>query len=100
MTAWASNHRTRTRGVPRALAARIMHRDDHLCQIVGPTCAGDATAVDHIVPEAEGGTDDPDNLQAVCQPCHDLKTRAEAQRGRQRYGRRRPPPAHPADRWR
>ena len=39
---------------------------------------------DHIVPLAEGGVDDSTNTQAVCQPCSDAKTQAEAQRGRER----------------
>lgn len=39
-----------------------------------------ATIVDHIVPIAGGGTDDRSNLQGLCGPCHDVKTREEAQR--------------------
>jgi 5-methylcytosine-specific restriction protein A len=30
--------------------------------------------VDHRVPLAAGGTTDPDNLQALCAPCHRRKT--------------------------
>ena len=33
-----------------------------------------ASQVDHIVPRAEGGTDDEDNLQALCPSCHARKT--------------------------
>jgi 5-methylcytosine-specific restriction protein A len=29
-----------------------------------------ANEVDHIVPKANGGTDDPDNLRAVSHECH------------------------------
>lgn len=57
------------------LRKRIMERDNYLCQpckakgrITG------AKAVDHIEPKAKGGTDDPNNLQAICGPCHDDKT--------------------------
>ena len=61
------------------LRATILARDCHLCQ---PCLASDkvtpATQVDHITPKAKGGTDDPDNLQAICAPCHDAKSRAEA----------------------
>lgn len=35
---------------------------------------------DHIVPLWEGGTDDEDNLQLLCRPCHKAKTREEAVR--------------------
>ncbi|WP_347268818.1 HNH endonuclease signature motif containing protein [Paracoccus sp. (in: a-proteobacteria)] len=31
-------------------------------------------AVDHITPKAQGGSDDPDNLQSLCDPCHTAKT--------------------------
>ena len=30
---------------------------------------------DHITPRAEGGSDDPSNLQWLCRNCHGLKTR-------------------------
>jgi 5-methylcytosine-specific restriction protein A len=41
-----------------------------------------ATIRDHIVNLAAGGTDTPDNEQAVCETCHDAKTADEATRGR------------------
>ena len=40
-----------------------------------------ATQVDHVIPQAEGGTDEESNLQAICEPCHQAKTKAEAARG-------------------
>ena len=30
----------------------------------------DATTVDHIIPVAKGGTDDPENLVAACRRCN------------------------------
>ena len=36
-----------------------------------------ATEVDHIVPVAEGGTDDPSNLQAINKVCHKRKTKLD-----------------------
>lgn len=38
--------------------------------------------VDHIVNLASGGSDERGNKQALCTPCHDAKTLAEASRGR------------------
>lgn len=33
-----------------------------------------ASEVDHIIPLADGGTNDPENLQALCKACHSRKT--------------------------
>jgi 5-methylcytosine-specific restriction protein A len=41
-----------------------------------------ATIRDHIVPLAEGGTDDPANIQPICETCHEIKSKAERLRGR------------------
>ncbi len=43
-----------------------------------------ATQRDHIKPLAEGGIDDETNEQGLCRPCHDVKSAAEAQRGRKK----------------
>lgn len=55
------------------IRAAILARDCGLCQC--PTCkAADRTTqaneVDHILPRARGGTDDPSNLRAVNDACH------------------------------
>lgn len=57
----------------------ILKRDKYLCQpcrakgVLTP-----ATAVDHIKAKANGGTDDPGNLRAICDPCHKAKTAIDA----------------------
>lgn len=56
-----------------------MVRDDWLCQ----PCKRKgrltpAVEVDHVIPKSQGGTDDDDNLQAICDPCHKAKTAREA----------------------
>ena len=57
----------------------ILERDGGLCQ----PCAragrvqGGRT-VDHILNKAQGGTDDPANLQTICDPCHASKTHRES----------------------
>lgn len=43
-----------------------------------------ATQRDHKVPLAEGGLDDETNEQALCEACHEVKSKAEAARGRRR----------------
>ena len=40
-----------------------------------------ATIRDHIKPLAEGGTDDDDNIQPLCDDCNDRKTAGESARG-------------------
>lgn len=44
-----------------------------------------ATQRDHIVALEEGGTDDDSNVQGLCKACHDVKSKAESQRGRARH---------------
>lgn len=66
----------------RRLRESILERDKHLCQVCLPQGRYTlATEVDHVIPEAEGGTDDRTNLQSICGPCHEEKTKAEAARG-------------------
>lgn len=43
-----------------------------------------ATIRDHIVPLAEGGTEDESNIQPLCKECSDRKTQQESMRGKQR----------------
>ncbi len=65
------------------LRRMIMTRDAGLCQPC--QAAGRVTIaaqVDHIVPKARGGTDDPGNLQAICRQCHQAKTDREKNEGR------------------
>lgn len=67
------------------LRLRVLERDCNRCQVC--LAAGRislARAVDHIVPKAQGGTDAPENLQSICDPCHRLKTQSEAAAGRMR----------------
>lgn len=59
-----------------------MQRDAGLCQPClrsGFTVL--ASAVDHVVNKAQGGTDDEDNLQAICGECHKAKTAREGAQG-------------------
>lgn len=40
---------------------------------------------DHIVPLAEGGTEDASNTQGLCLPCHEAKSQLERQRAQRRW---------------
>jgi 5-methylcytosine-specific restriction enzyme A len=57
---------------------RILRRDP-LCRICKVSLS---TEVDHIIPTTtHGGSDDDENLQGLCAPCHKMKSRAETHRG-------------------
>lgn len=57
-------------------------RDSGLCQpCIRSGKVTQAKEVDHITPKCQGGTDDLDNLQAICVPCHKEKTAREANGG-------------------
>lgn len=93
MPGWTGKGSRQSRGYGRQwekLRAHILDRDHHLCQ---PCKAKGhitpASQVDHITPKAEGGTDDPANLQAICIPCHSAKTAEEAARAQGRKVRRK-----------
>lgn len=63
----------------RRIRHRIMSRDCGLCQAcqrAGKLAL--ATEVDHKLPVWDGGTDEEHNLEALCAPCHRVKTAAEA----------------------
>lgn len=73
-----------------AVREQIFIRDSFLCQIhlergeaVVVELHGDNHGVlDHKIPGAEGGSDDPSNLQTICQECDAIKSAQESARGR------------------
>lgn len=81
----------------RRTKTRILTRDHHTCQIQGPHCTQTATEVDHITPQVQGGTHNPENLRAVCKTCHWEKTKMEATEGKRRKAAmvRMPIESHP-----
>lgn len=65
---------------------RILLRDTHLCQpCLKNGIMTQAREVDHILKKASGGTDDDDNLQSICTPCHKKKTILERRAGGNRH---------------
>lgn len=69
---------------------RILARDGSVCRLQLAGCEVTATEVDHVIPAAQGGTDEDDNLQSVCTTCHRKKTIQQ-----RRPPRRRPNEPHP-----
>lgn len=56
--------------VSRRLRYEVLRRDNHACRYCGATAPDVALTVDHVIPVALGGTDDPSNLVTACQPCN------------------------------
>jgi 5-methylcytosine-specific restriction protein A len=80
---------------------QALERDNYECQLDYDVCIGYATEADHITNLASTGHQSRgqapvkvDDLQAVCGPCHQVKTSREAAAGR-RVEWRRPPDRHP-----
>lgn len=48
----------------------VLKRDNHSCRYCGGSAPDVKLTVDHVVPVALGGTDNPDNLVAACADCN------------------------------
>ena len=60
--------------VSRRLRFEILRRDQHCCRYCGEHASPLVKlTVDHVLPIALGGTDDPANLAAACSPCNSGK---------------------------
>lgn len=90
MTAW----RKRPDSRPRRLTGRkwyaarrqVIAEQKGMCACCGRVLV-DGWALDHIVPHSKGGSDDRENLQGLCNPCHDAKTAKDrGYRTRRRIG--------------
>lgn len=56
--------------VSKRLRYEILRRDNHACRYCGGHAPDVVLTVDHVVPVALGGTDDPTNLVAACKDCN------------------------------
>lgn len=54
----------------KSLRFEIFKRDSFTCQYCGRQTPTAVLEVDHIIPKAEGGTDDPNNLITACRDCN------------------------------
>lgn len=84
------------------LRVRILARDGYACLMCGRTSKEVALHVDHIVPVADGGSDDLENLASLCRECNigksDLRLRSYLQT-RARGDRHEDPLAQLRDAW-
>lgn len=60
--------------VSKRLRFEILRRDNHTCRYCGASAPDVKLTVDHVVPEALGGSDDPSNLVAACDACNSGKS--------------------------
>ena len=54
----------------RRLRYEILRRDNHRCRYCGATALTATLTVDHVIPVALGGPDDPANLVTACVDCN------------------------------
>jgi hypothetical protein len=52
----------------------ILRRDNHTCQYCGQSAPDVVLHIDHVIPVALGGSDDPNNLVTACKDCNAGKT--------------------------
>jgi len=60
--------------VTKRLRFEIFRRDNHACRYCGSVAPDAVLTVDHVVPIALGGTDEPANLVAACADCNSGKS--------------------------
>lgn len=60
--------------ISKRLRYEILRRDNHACRYCGGAAPDVKLTVDHVVPQALGGRDEPSNLVAACSDCNSGKT--------------------------
>lgn len=86
------SHRSKSAGyISGTLRFEVLKKASFHCELCGIPADHKALEVDHIVPRNHGGTDDPDNLQALCFSCNAMKRDRDStdfRAVRQSYGRK------------
>jgi len=72
----------RKRKVGKRLRFEILKRDGFACRYCGASAVADVLHVDHVVPIAEGGSNEPHNLVTACAPCNGGKGAVPLDRSR------------------
>ena len=60
--------------ISKRLRYAILRRDNHACRYCGAAAPDATLTVDHVIPVALGGTDEPSNLVTACEPCNGGKS--------------------------
>ncbi|NKT91768.1 hypothetical protein GS854_01625 [Rhodococcus hoagii] len=64
--------------VSKRLRYEILRRDNHACRYCGAAAPDVKVVVDHVVPVALGGSDEPSNLVTACWDCNSGKSASPA----------------------
>ncbi|UXA06561.1 HNH endonuclease (plasmid) [Mycobacterium sp. SMC-2] len=64
--------------VSKRLRFEILRRDNHACRYCGATAPDVKLTVDHVIPEALGGSDESTNLVTACSDCNSGKSSVPA----------------------
>lgn len=63
----------KSRTIPLSVRVKVLSRDNFRCTFCGKSPATDIGVklhIDHIVPFSKGGTNEPSNLQTLCNECN------------------------------
>lgn len=60
--------------ISKRLRYEVFRRDNHACRYCGGVAPEVKLTIDHVIPEALGGTDEPANLVAACADCNGGKS--------------------------
>ena len=60
--------------VSKRMRFEVLRRDNHTCRYCGRSAPQVKLTIDHVIPEALGGQDVPENLVAACEDCNSGKT--------------------------
>ena len=72
---------------PKGLKRILMRRQDNTCVYCGYRRRATSLDIDHVIPVARGGSNDPGNLQVICRPCNQRKGVQTDEEFRARYSR-------------
>ncbi|MFM7192274.1 MAG: HNH endonuclease [Microcystaceae cyanobacterium] len=71
--------------LPKTVRDYVLQRDRHRCQSCGKGPETTTLHIDHIIPLAEGGSNDLSNLQTLCANCNRRKSAKFDPRFRRRF---------------
>lgn len=56
--------------VSKRIRYEVLRRDEYTCRFCGASAPLVLLEIDHVVPRSQGGSDDPGNLQVLCEDCN------------------------------